>query len=347
MPLMRTFREACLQFAIACAASAVASTAAHAQKPETLLSLADGRKIYVLGLRQWTVGMIQDSLAKYSPTDSLQSHACAAVLRYKLGFADAAAVTLRMGRDQPDIVFVSVREPQDSARVRYRDMPLDTAAAIPEWRSVTDVMTKRPGVFRTGAGVFLSPPSDRRPSFANSADSAQAIGVATFLLSRSSDADYRKALDVLARSPNMYNRSVAALILTNFADRDGAWQALVEALRESDGPVKGFARDALYANSRRSRTPKDWTRMASAVHAILDGTSLFQLEPLAEVLIDRPEIGPQHASAFLRNGGEMLLNYLASEQPTLSRPARRLLIKLHGSDLGTDVAAWRRWVAGL
>jgi hypothetical protein len=87
--------------------------------------------------------------------------------------------------------------------------------------------------------------------------------------------------------------------------------------------------------------------MAPAVHAILDGTSLFQLESLAELLTDRPEIGPQHASPFLRNGGEMLLNYLASEQPTLSLPARRLLVKLRGSDLGTDVAAWRRWIAGL
>jgi len=191
---MSTVRQACSYLAVACVVSALASTPAEAQKRETLLSLADGRKIYVLGLRQWTVGMIQDSLAKYSPTDSLQSHACAAVLRYKLGFADAAAVTLRMGRDQPDIVFVSVREPQDSVRVRYRDMPLDTAAARPEWRAVTDVMGKRPGVFRAGVGVFLSSAGQRGRSFANSADSAQAIGVATFLLSRSTDADYQQAL---------------------------------------------------------------------------------------------------------------------------------------------------------
>jgi hypothetical protein len=48
------------------------------------------KTIEVVGLEHWTVKMIQDSLDKYSPGDSLQSHACAAILRYKLHFADAA-----------------------------------------------------------------------------------------------------------------------------------------------------------------------------------------------------------------------------------------------------------------
>ena len=36
------------------------------------------KTIEVVGLERWTVQMIQDSMDRYSPGDSLQSHACAA-----------------------------------------------------------------------------------------------------------------------------------------------------------------------------------------------------------------------------------------------------------------------------
>src|SRR4051812_34702076 len=48
------------------------------------------KRLEILGLKRWTLAMIQDSLARYAPHDSLLSHACAAILRGKLHFADAA-----------------------------------------------------------------------------------------------------------------------------------------------------------------------------------------------------------------------------------------------------------------
>lgn len=48
-----------------------------AQEPARL-SLPDGRKVEVLGLGRRTLSMLQDSLAKYAPGDSLTSHARAA-----------------------------------------------------------------------------------------------------------------------------------------------------------------------------------------------------------------------------------------------------------------------------
>jgi len=64
---------------------------AHDQPP-AVLNVAN-KQVEVLGLRRWTLVMIQDSLDKYAPGENLASHACAAVLRYKLGFADAASHT--------------------------------------------------------------------------------------------------------------------------------------------------------------------------------------------------------------------------------------------------------------
>src|SRR5688572_14822988 len=116
----------------------VCARIAAAQSAPSVLKLDDGRTIYVVGLRTWTVRMIQDSLTKYSPKDSLQSHACAAILRYKLGFADASAVRM-MSERAPDIVFVHVREPQDSARVHYRALPLDTLNPVKHWLKATSI----------------------------------------------------------------------------------------------------------------------------------------------------------------------------------------------------------------
>lgn len=320
-------------------ALAIASASAAGQKAPEVLNLPDGRQIYVTGLRRWTVSMLQDSLFKYSPEDSLQSHACAAVLRYKLHFADAAATTLMMGPGR-NIVFVDVREPQDSARVHYRAMALDSVAPRAEWRSVSEVLQRSPAVFRTGARAFLSAQSSV-PSDTNAAR------VATFFRQRRSPSDLRAALAVLGESPNFFDRSVAALILANFPDSQEAWRALLDGMRETDGQVKSWSADALQAVSNASQVGPDWKTLAPVVHAILDGTSLFQLDGLIELLNRRPEIGAAHASAFLGGGGEMLVNFMQNPQAVRARPARALLVKLHGSDLGSEANVWRAWIDSL
>src|SRR5207247_10808631 len=70
--------------------------------------------VEVVGLRRWTVQMIQDSAAKYAPGQDLASHACAAVLRLKLKFADASVMYYRPDTGSSGgVLIVSVIEPQD------------------------------------------------------------------------------------------------------------------------------------------------------------------------------------------------------------------------------------------
>jgi hypothetical protein len=317
-----------------------ATSEAVSQRAPSIVQLAGGRQIFVTGLRTWTVAMIQDSLAKYSPGDSLQSHACAAVLRYKLHFADAAAMTLSMEPTMPNQVFVDVREPQDSARVRYRVLPMDTAAPRQEWRAATSVLATSPGAFRAAVaahvGSFKLRPSD-----------TAATRLVAFFGEKRAAADRRLALRALAESPNYLDRSVAAVILTNFPDRKDTWQALLDGMRESDGQVKGSSLEAFKYVAAKSSLKPDWSALAPGVHAMLDGTSLFMLDGLIGVLTDRAEIGPKLAKAFLAGGGEMLVNYTESPQPFRSSPARKLLVKLRGADLGNDANAWRAWIDGL
>ena len=206
----------------------VASVAmtADGQGPPTVLRLADGREVHVMGLRRWTVGMIQDSLAKYSPGDSLQSHACAAVLRYKLGFADASATTLSMGGVRPDILFIGVREPQDSARVRYRNVPLDTLPAREGYRVATSLMTTQ-RAFDTGVRRFLRELHADASAIPAPTDTVGTT-IVTFLRTATRPSDYRAALAVLAKSPNYRDRTIAALVLGNFTSRAPARLALMQ-----------------------------------------------------------------------------------------------------------------------
>jgi hypothetical protein len=315
------------------------------QEPPTL-RLPNGAAVEVLGLRRWTITMIQDSLGKYSPRDSLQSHACAAVLRYKLKFADASAALFMTadGKDPPFTV-VTVREPQDSALVHFRALPFDSVSPDPTWRQVTDALSRGAMPAAMAVRAYLTPSASLPPS-ATAADSADVGALVAFLRSRNTDEDRRKALAMLQSDPNMYDRVAATLVLANFSERDDTWWALVDAMRETDGPVKSFATDVLRSLSLRYPRKIDWRPRSKDLHAMLNGTSLFVIPTLLDVLV-RTEIGPDDAGPLLRGGGEIVLEYLRSSKPYYSRPSRALLVKLRGDDLGAAAEPWRAWIATL
>ena len=290
--------------------------------------------------------MIQDSLARYAPKDSLHSHACAATLRYKLHFADAST-TYHMPRPGQLRIVVTVREPQDSARVKYRHAPLDTTNGRPEWSEVRDLIKKSPGVFETASrSFFLGGPGNPPPRYQNAADSTTAMRTAAWLRSKHTQSDLDTALHVAAHSANMYDRMIAVLLLANFPEQDAAWYGLVDALLESDGFPKVYASSVLTTLATRSTRLIDWRPREAVLHAILDGTSLFVAPAVMDMLV-RTGVGPANSSGLLRDGGSLLLEYVASGTPLLSYRSHELLVKLRGHDLGTSVASWREWMAGL
>jgi hypothetical protein len=316
---------------------------ATAQRPATIVA-PDGRTIEVLGLRRWTIAMLQDSLGRYAPSDSLQSHSCAVTLRYRLGFADAAVMEFVPADDSPSRIVVAVREPQDSGRVRYRAMPLDSLHARPAWLTANRVLDRRPDLFWRAADAALSGVAVRAsPSHA---DSATVDTVRRFLRSHIRDRDRRDALAALERAPNANDRIVAAVLLGQFAARDDSWWALATTLRETDGFVRSGALRVLTTLSRSRPRRVAWASAAPGVHALLDGTSLYMLREFAAVL-SRTGVGPADAPALLKGGGEMLIDYAASGTPLLAEPTHALLVQLRGADLGREAAPWRAWVAGL
>jgi hypothetical protein len=305
------------------------------------------KTIEVVGLARWTVRMIQDSMDRYSPGDSLQSHACAAVLRYKLHFADAATTTFSSGpSDTMEYDFVAVVEPQDSARVRYRAMPLDTLPPLPEWREFVMFIGRSLDALNVAMYVHAagSARHDTMPTFARR-DSARVARVLAFLQSHAGKGDATLARRVLSTNRNVLNRSVAAAVLANFDD-DTTISTLVSTLRERDGWAKGFAMQALIDIAARRSRRIDWGIAASDVHAILDGTNLFALDQFMS-LLTRAGVDSTLARPLLRDGGRAVLAYAGAEQPVMRASALGFLRTISGRDYGTDLNRWRAWIQSL
>jgi hypothetical protein len=304
-------------------------------------------RLELIGLKRWTLAMIQDSLARYAPGDSLTSHACAAILRGKLGFADAAVQYYAPGLEgkMKGYFAVPVVEPQDSARVRYRARPRDSVPDRADWAAALAIFREHNQVFQS---AIQSPPFLMGRTHPDSVELRLALArpFLEFLRAHRTERDRRSALWTLAHDANLYHRAVAAVVLAGFPESDSTWWALADALRDQDGMVSGTASQVLSTLSRSAVRTVNWAPVTDGVRAVLDGTDLFAhnalLDALAATKVDRAL-----ASALLRGGGDLVLAKLRSQDPIAARAAHRFLAQVSGRDFGQNATAWETWIRNL
>ena len=302
-------------------------------------------RVELIGLRRWTVPMIQDSLRRYAPNDSLLSHACAAVLRDKLHFADASVAVYPAEGQGKTYIAVTVVEPQDSARVRYRAVPRDSAPDAPGYAPVRRVVAADTPTYQRLLRRADLLRSDRPLAPADS-ELRPALPVRAFARAHRRPADRDRALRVLAADGNARNRAAALVVLGNFAGEDRAWWALADALRDPAPIVSVTAQQLLAGLVQSAPRPVDWRPAAESLRALLDGTNLFAHNAVMEVLA-ATAVAPDLAPALLCGGGDIAVAKLGSGGLAERRAARRFLTRLAGRDLGADPAAWRAWAAAL
>lgn len=331
----------------AVAAIVSAATSIEAQK-KAVIETSTGT-IEILGLRTWTLDMLNDSLRAKVGFDfnSADAHACAAELRYKLGFADAAAIGFSNRETGRTNTLVTLAEPQDSARIKYRDLPyMDTTGGRPEWTSLREIIGQKPRVFQVAlANAFSRSDTSRLPA-SMWADWWAIRATWAFLDSNRTAAAQKSAIESLAGDRNIRDRQAAIAILVNFGDDDATWVALSQAMLEREGSAKFTALLAMRTLVNAGKKPSDWSKIAPAVHAVLDGTSQFMMLDLL-ALLNKINPGPTMAKPFLKNGGSMLLGYASSDIARARETSLALLKSLRGKDLGADVKAWTKWVESL
>ena len=320
-----------------------------AQRAESQAVLEnDQMRLELIGLKRWTVPMIQDSLHRYAPKDSLLSHACAGVLRDKLKFADASVVyhvTTMDGKIMKPYMAVTVVEPQDSALIRYRRPFPHSLPARRAWRSIRALLEKHNEAFQGAAQRFDFLRADAALSDADSA-LAPALPLRQFLRTHATAKDQRLALATLATNGNANDRVVATVLLTNFSGSDATWWALTDALRDPDARVRGTASQVLAALTHGAPRRVNWAPAAQSLRAVLDGTNLFAHDALMEALA-ATGVEPALARPLLKDGGYLVLAKLGAQGLSERQASRRFLIQLAGRDLGDSPTAWREWLDGL
>ncbi|MFI5234872.1 MAG: hypothetical protein ACHQXA_04110 [Gemmatimonadales bacterium] len=320
--------------------------AARAQEAANIVH-ANHRTIEFLGLSRWTVPMIRDSLAKYAPNTKIERDACAAVLRAQLHFADAAQMMyVPTPPDSGLYVVVALVEPQDSSRIHYRTMPTETLGGDPALKELTSFIRTNQGPFQEGLSIYhRDGPPEAIPAYFKE-DSAGIIRLWALLTAHRDAASGTAARTTLREDPNMFDRMAAAAILSNFPENDSTWWSLIETTREMDGFARNVSAEVLQSMALRTHRKVDWGPVVPAIHAMLDGTSLFMTGQLMSAL-DRVGVGPELAGPFLRQGGHAVLMYAASHQPDLRTGALTFLRTISGKDYGSDIDAWKVWIASL
>jgi len=309
-------------------------------QPQNVLETPKTR-VEVLGLRRWTVPMIQDSLARYAPGDSLTSHACAAILRGKLKFADASASYFDRDGTGRELIVVAVVEPQDSALVRYLSPAPDSLPDLARYSGAIAAFRNYNGDFQRliQDSAFLvghSPP--RQPD----AVWTRLGPVRLLMSSEQTTAGQRRAARVLARDRNPYNRMMALVVMSGFPKSDVTWLILANELRYPDGMVSATASQLIATLARYAPRTVDWRPGLDGVTAVMAGTNLFAQLLLIEVLT-KTKISTALAPPVMRAGTPLLLARLAASRQAGSDRTRELLEQLSGQKYGNDVTAWTRW----
>lgn len=323
----------------------IAAFAAAPLSSQTVLQTPTGA-IELIGLQRWTVAMIEDSLAKYSPGDKLTVHACAAVLQQKLRFASASVSAYSNFPEYggKDYLAITLVEPHDSAKIHFKPALLDTILAHAKWPEAAAAFRQNPGLAQR---AFQTPSFfDDRLSAEDSTTFAKVDAIHRLIVSNKSPAAFAAAQRMLDSDSSIYNRTMAALIVANFADHDSAWFALMDAQRDPVGPPGSTAGQLLQMLSRRSPRTVDWKPAVKQLRYIIDGTNLFAFDETLEVLtatkIDR-SLGPD----LLANGGAVLRAKLRSGDIFAKRGVAAFLSHLSGLPATSDAATFERWMDGL
>ncbi len=303
-----------------------------------------------VGLQQWNAQDLFDAIVATAPGRPF--HACAGVMRFELGFAEAAAMSFREGNSSEwYTVVVGV---EDSARVRYRPAGNEDLTLPEGWRRlkavadtdmrVLDVaaatMHSRNGLFNR---LFNTP---KRMARVHGVDPQKVDEVFDLVEGANREEDRLLAHEVLARDSTWSARAAATLVLGNFPDHDSTWNALVGSMTDPHARVISVANYVLSEFLRRKQRSVDWSGAHESLLAIFDGTSPFMFRDTLS-LLSATDIDPGLGRQLARQSPDLLLAHIAAEHEYTRDGALTFLKAVSGEDFGAEVDAWGEWLEGL
>lgn len=295
-----------------------------------------------IGLQKWDAQKLFDAIRELDPDRPF--HACAAVMKQDLGFADAAAFLYMTGFSAESERYTVVVGVEDSTRVWYR--PAGTEALVlPEaWESLKTLVGEDMATMDAAART-LHASDERARAIAEfmGADPETLARLRELIGGANGDEDRRLAHEVLARDSARSARAAATLVLGNFIDDDRSWHALAGSLIDSQARVRSVAARILEGMIAQDRDPVDWADARATLSALFGGTNPFAFMDILEVL-EATDIDPELGQQLVRESPDLLIAHAGAEHERTQGPALAFLRAVSGEDFGTDVEAWTEWV---
>ncbi|MBK8006065.1 MAG: hypothetical protein IPK12_19690 [Gemmatimonadetes bacterium] len=292
----------------------------------------------VIGLHDWTLPQLLDSLAAHDA--SLTSQTCAVTLRQSLGFPDVSVVLYPAGHGgRPTKFFeIMVLEPGDSARSRLLPRPADSLPPSDRWADIALLLRQNNNLF----GFLLTHPEalySAEPVDSLLRRSPDTERMRLNLAAMDVEAAVEPALQAFLGDRNLANLMPALLVLGSPRSGPAGERALAQLLRHPFNFFAMGAADLLAYRLRTDGTPVNWAPLTPDIAAVLDGTNLFALDRVMELLRAVP---PPTADGrrMVMGGGRMLLSRMAAADSITRTEAHALLMQLTGEQLPPDPARW-------
>lgn len=322
---------------------AIGATPGSAQVVETPQGMVE-----FVGLEQWSVSQVMDSIAVRTPDARPAQYAMA--LR-ELGFARAQATPLLEVQPDP-VTLITVVEPHRTEMVRLRS-GLDTTRELPpRWAGLAGVLREEGVSFQSAVNLrWLRDGQGNLPaaiaqgiSAPGRIDAIERVWAALDALDTAGDLS--DALAALQNDAGTEHRVLAAAVASGFPDDERAWRALLEALLDPSARVTATAGQALGSMVAMRPIPIDWSDAAPSVRALLAGANLPAFPLVLQVLVST-DLSPAIAPELLRDSGVLLLGHLGSRFSPHRELAHEVLVRLRGLDLGDEAGAWELWIEGI
>ena len=302
-----------------------------------------------IGLQSWDAHELFDAIQEIDPDRPF--HACAAVMKQQLGFADAAASLY--STDRSSDWYTIVIGVEDSTRVQYRPIGSETVVLPETWRNLKAVVDEDMRTLTAAARTLHSRDGFFNSVFNSAERLAERMGADPETLDQVWDLvdrahgeeDRRLAHEVLAKDTSWAARGVATLLLGNFIDDDTSWHGLAGSLIDPDTRVGTVASSMLAGLITRKRNPVGWSAARAPLLALFGGTNPFAFGDILEVLV-ATDVDPEFGQQLVRESPDLLLAHVGAEHERTREPAIALLRTVSGEDFGTDLESWTAWING-
>ena len=298
-----------------------------------------------IGLQNWDAQELFDAIQELEPDRPF--HACAAVMKRQLGFADAAAFLYFTDNldsiDQSSNRYTVVIGVEDSPQVLYRTTGNETVVLPETWQDLLTLANEDFNVVPLAARTLHSRDFGGELAKFMGVDPETLDQVWDLVDRADGDEDLRLAHEVLARDSLWTARAVATLLLGNFIDDDTAWHGLVGSTIDTDARVNTVAQDALDGLVEQGRHSVDWSAARGPLLALFAGTNPFAFAGILKVLV-ATDIDPEFGRQLVRDRPSLLLAYVGAEHEGTREPAIAFLKAVSGEDFGADLDAWTEWI---